>query len=626
MQVRGFSKKGRQFYNISTFMTEPIHSMFVHGTSLHLAGDHLYTHYVDSKEQPVYISQATIQDMCPVRVRGLGDSVAPVAVLSCGDRALRAVVGNEIGCVVSLEASPTALCPLSTVSGGVVYGTADGQVGAVALERESHTVLWTLDDDGGGTLGAVTTIAEGHVGVGTDPRVLSLVVGHECGTVRVIHVHGNDPEVRARVSMGSAVTSVAVGNFSTESFPDVIVATYSGSIVGLTAVASHSEHVASTAAAYARRVDALNAEIIALEKQLGTVQSASIHDGAGPAVVTGSTTEVNVRDSFALVESDVAYLLTIELPVSIELVVFWCDVQSSIQVGRGTDAVAVFNSPESGEPLIASHRCAQGTTRLEILVHSIEGEHGSLEVSVFPNNHPKLCWRRHYPLCALSLHQRVSDGVDETLPLSTLVLRGGFSTADFLGWLGKCFADVAPRMSGDRAVLVYRSMFVETQVEVAYENGSASLRSDCLSTLAILRDTISREATLSNTPIRMSSTPDFTSVEHCLRLFVPRFIHHRRIAQQHFVLEQLRELISHEGNDDFVTPAQRVLLENAEGIALEHAARPHHLHRLHDMVVRLYADKCNFQRRNPTGQAHLAAALNEDAFVDASELIALFEA
>jgi Bardet-Biedl syndrome 7 protein len=598
LQVRGFSKKGRNFYNISTFMTERIASMFVHGNELHLSGEHLYCHYVDNKEQPYYVSQDHLHDICPVVVPGLSTGQDPVAMLACGDRALRVVVGKATVCEVPLDVCPTSLCPLGGVEGGMLFGTSCGRVGAVTVTAQSHTVLWLGENPIG--LGPVTAIAEGAL-LTAEGAAADVVVGHECGTVEVLSVGADGPEVRAVVRLGSAVTGVAVGNFSSDSSPDVVVATYSGAVVGFSAVAAHAEEVGASVELYAERLAATAAEVASLEDRLKTARAAAATANPSGSDGGGGGTPlpvVDVRDSFALVESDAAHLLTLELAMSIEMVVLHCDIDASIAVAPGTAAAATY-SAVPGEGLVGCYACEPGTTRLQIVVRATEGQYGTLEANVIPHHRPKVCCRRRYQICALSLHERVSDPIDETLPLSTVELEGRFSASEFHVWLGRCLSDLAPQVSAARTVLVYTSTMIGTHVEVVYEDNMASLRSDCLSTLAILRDTISKEATLNSVHIKMTSHPTMASVPHCLQLLAPKFEYHLHVVQQYHVLESLKELVAHEGNGDFLMAEQRRLLENAAVIEREHADRPHHLRRLHGMVIRIYTDMCAFQRRNP---------------------------
>lgn len=56
-QVRGWSKKGRDFYAITTLMSEPILSFFMgekHTAALFVAGQSICSHYVENRERPYY--------------------------------------------------------------------------------------------------------------------------------------------------------------------------------------------------------------------------------------------------------------------------------------------------------------------------------------------------------------------------------------------------------------------------------------------------------------------------------------------------------------------------------------------------------------------------------------------
>ena len=61
---------------------------------------------------------------------------------------------------------------------------------------------------------------------------------------------------------------------------------------------------------------------------------------------------------------------------------------------------------QEGNYLLATYRCQANTTRLELKIRSIEGQHGTLQVYITPRLQPKTCQLRSYPIKPLSLHQR----------------------------------------------------------------------------------------------------------------------------------------------------------------------------------------------------------------------------
>jgi len=62
-EVRGFSKKGKQFLSFDTNLTEPIQSMCVEGSNLMVCGSYIYNHYVDCKDTNYYLSSDKINDL-----------------------------------------------------------------------------------------------------------------------------------------------------------------------------------------------------------------------------------------------------------------------------------------------------------------------------------------------------------------------------------------------------------------------------------------------------------------------------------------------------------------------------------------------------------------------------------
>jgi len=61
---------------------------------------------------------------------------------------------------------------------------------------------------------------------------------------------------------------------------------------------------------------------------------------------------------------------------------------------------------QSGNYLLATYRCQMNTTRLELKLRTIEGQHGTLRTYITPLVQPKCCQVRQYKIKPLSLHMR----------------------------------------------------------------------------------------------------------------------------------------------------------------------------------------------------------------------------
>ena len=56
MQIRGLTKKGKEFYRFATHLTESIRALHVHDAAMWVAGETVLYQFQDSKEVQCYVS------------------------------------------------------------------------------------------------------------------------------------------------------------------------------------------------------------------------------------------------------------------------------------------------------------------------------------------------------------------------------------------------------------------------------------------------------------------------------------------------------------------------------------------------------------------------------------------
>jgi Bardet-Biedl syndrome 7 protein len=90
--------------------------------------------------------------------------------------------------------------------------------------------------------------------------------------------------------------------------------------------------------------------------------------------------------------------------------------------------------------------------------------------------------------------------------MNTLLLKGNFSQGEMHSWIGYCLPEVPERINatGDENVLIFKNVFVETFVVCKYSKGEAEFRSDNISTISIIKDFITKEATTKHIKIELS--------------------------------------------------------------------------------------------------------------------------
>ncbi|KAG7264305.1 hypothetical protein CRUP_020991 [Coryphaenoides rupestris] len=521
-EVRGFTKKGKQFLSFEANLTERINAMRVCGADLFVCASYIYNHYCDCKDQNYFLSGDKINDLTCVTSPHLA---RPTPVLACQDRLLR----------------------------DVLYGT--------------------TDDDGG----------------------VEVYGFDSCG----------EPTLRFQHVLSESVTSIQGGCVGKESYDEVITATYTGWVTGLTTEPQKAEAGPGDELRMSKetqtKVAALRAELEQLQGRVlqgrERYQQTSQSGGAVSAAPTFS-----VNDKFTLSPDDASYSLTLEVQTAIDNLLLQSDVPIDLLDVEKNSAVVSFSECDSEQPngnfLLATYRCQANTTRLELKVRSIEGQYGTLRAYVTPRLQPRTCLLRQYPIKPLSLHQR-THSLQQERPMNRLSLVGQFSLAEIHSWVAFCLPEVPKKTpAGDTVTLHFLNTFLGTQLEASYCKGEAHFRSDNISTISILSDVLSKEATQRKINLNVSYDVNEESVSHTLTMIHPKLEYQLLLAKKVQLVDALKELQVHEGNADFLIPEYRSILDESQHLLDEYKKQPAHLERLYGMITDLYIDKFKFKGQN----------------------------
>lgn len=89
--------------------------------------------------------------------------------------------------------------------------------------------------------------------------------------------------------------------------------------------------------------------------------------------------------------------------------------------------------------------------------------------------------------------------------MSSLSLKGNFSQGEMHSWISNCLPEVPERIdSSDVNVLIFKNVFVQTFLVCKYSKGEAEFRSDNVSTISIMKDFITKEATAKHIKIELT--------------------------------------------------------------------------------------------------------------------------
>uniref|UniRef100_A0A8C2IZS0 Bardet-Biedl syndrome 7 n=1 Tax=Cyprinus carpio TaxID=7962 RepID=A0A8C2IZS0_CYPCA len=588
-EVRGYTKKGKQFLTFEANLTESINAMHVLGADLFVCASYIYNHYCDCKDQDYFLSGDKINDVLCLPVETVGRIVP---ILACQDRVLRVLqVGGE----------------------EVLYGTADGKLGLVQITKSGPITSWELDNEKkkGGVLCVDTFDIVGD-------GVKDILVGRDDGTVEVYGLDSsNEPTLRFENVLSESVTSIQGGCVGKEMYDEVLATTYTGWVSGLTTepqqmVAGPGDEIKMSRETQGK-VAALRAELEQL--QVKVLQGREKYQQSSQSSTAVSAVPVfSINDKFTLCQDDASYSLTLEVQTAIDNLLLQSDVPIDLLDVEKNSAVVSFSecdSESNGNFLLATYRCQANTTRLELKVRSIEGQYGTLQAYVTPRLQPKTCQVRQYQIKPLSLHQR-THAIDQERPMNTLRLTGQFSFAEIHSWVVFCLPEVPEKTpAGDSITFYFQNTFLGTQLEATYCKGEANFKSDNISTISILKDVLSKEATKRKINLNTSYEVNEDSVSHTLRMIHPKLEYQLILAKKVQLIDALKELQVHEGNADFLIPEYRSILDESAQLLEEYKKQPAHLERLYGMITDLFIDKFKFKGQNvKTKVSQLLAILN----------------
>lgn len=109
--------------------------------------------------------------------------------------------------------------------------------------------------------------------------------------------------------------------------------------------------------------------------------------------------------------------------------------------------------------------------------------------------------------------------------MNTLTLKGNFSQGEMHSWISNCLPEVPERVdSTEENVLIFKNLFVETYLICRYAKGEAEFKSDNISTISVIKDYMTKEATTRHIKIelQMSELNYFTNFNGYLKFEIKK--------------------------------------------------------------------------------------------------------
>jgi len=620
--IRGHTKKGKEFFKFNTNLTETIHSLYVEDDKIWAGCEFIYNQFIDCKDNYFYMSPDRINDLTVQRVSKEG---ALDAVLACQDRFVRVVSGSDLFYEAAVEGAPITVhkyitrrrardasqqnpqqpaVDVSQPFKEIIYGTDSGSLGLLMMDNNSVRRGWMVSNTR--KLGGIQCIASYDL---TKDGVLDIMIGRDDGTVEV---HGFDVSAEPRMifqkSINESITSLEVGVIANPQYDELVLTSYSGKVLAYTAEPAVNQALEierpglnSARAANERAKEASDRKIRTLRADLDRLREkvsfARERYSRLSTEMIAVTSQFKINDKLILNPDDASYSLTIEIQTPIDVVCLQADSPVDL-LDADSNVAIVCRSPDdadNGSKLLATFRCQDSVSRLEMKLRTIEGQFGTLQVYVIPRVTPKTCQVQSYSIKPLSLHQRVSQLEEEKRPFNELRLTGTFSVAEIHSWVTLVLPDIPARFTGEDIVMFYRNTFLGTVLICQYRKGEGIFRSDNVSTISILKEVLTKEATSRKISLKINFTINEDSIGHVLRLLHPRLDYQRSLASKMKLIEPLKELKMQEEDIGFLAPEFQDILTNTEIIEADFKNQPRRLEFLHQIICDLYVDRFKFK-------------------------------
>ncbi|XP_046598627.1 Bardet-Biedl syndrome 7 protein homolog isoform X3 [Neodiprion lecontei] len=532
--VKGYTRRGKVFLEFDTNLLEPISAMCVLGPDLSACAKDLYHRYHDCRDADAYLVGERVIDVLLLP----GEGSAVVAVLACGDCAVRVLHGGRTPTLLRLTTIPTILMPYREADveskDRILVGTTDGRVGLLTLQRDKTLrVTWLLSNNGA----EITSLDTYELQDGVD-----ILVGRQNGVIEVFAFPEEDdttPVLRFRHNCGESVSTVVGGIVGAVGYPEVLATTYSGRIFGLTTKPPGLLEVDQDIGLMTK----LKIEIDQLEQKKNQ-QKESFDvgtDALAPSIL-------NVNHRMLINKENASYTLSIELETSIDNILLQSDTPVDLLDVESNSAVASLSACDhkSGNYVLATYRCQINTNRLDLRLRTIEGQPGCLQIYV---------------------------------------------TSQIHAWLSLALPDVPerPHLEDGEGTLIFTSTFVGTMLKCNYKKGNAIFLSENISSIIILRDILTGEATKRKIRLDVFCNIANGSISRVLDLVLPRIEAARAIKEKVKILDALQEWELNT-NPEQLCPKYQELLENESNLRAELVKDPDMLQRLYGTITDLYVD------------------------------------
>lgn len=641
--VHGVNKLGKEFYNMTSTITETTHYMDVRVPQLWLSGEYLCLSYIEDSQTNYYSSREKINCLTSQTILNKGEYSA---VIGCQDRMVRILDKNDSGADILVEGAVTAVAPYSLSNRNeILYATENGTLGSLGIHEGSSYFGWKTSDSS-----FVTTIDTYDY---TQDGTLDILVGRDNGAVNILSQTSNGLQKIFDRNLNESITSVRVGSIVNQTSQDIVLSTFSGK-VSVFSSEDPEEQVPSVKQSKKfnikdsvkkrfskpkepvaapntnlntkeKRIDSLQKDIKKLEEKLSSMKSKYSKISEEMIAVH---CKYSAKSKFILDSSMASYRMTVELDIPIDLVSLCCNTPIDI-LNSDTKGVVIASTkeknPKDGMTVKSTIRCTQDSNRVEILIRTVEGQFGQVEVYIIPKLTPKTSQMISFPIKPLSLHERLHK-TDLPPNLNILTVEGQFSLEEIHGWIGLCLEGIPDRVIDDEVEYFFQSTFQNTILSIKLKRGEAIFSSNNVTTLSILDEMISKLATDRKSRVQTNFKVNESTFEDVLRLLYPKLEYQFQLSEKVKRVESLKEIQMQEEDISFLTEEYKQILENEKKLRSELQNQTQRLDFLSAILFRLLEDKFKYKRQNSQKYVNQLQDLLSGKSFTLEQLLAIFRA
>lgn len=580
--VVGINRKGKQFFQYSSNLTEEIKSLTVKDLSFFTAGEYVCNKIENNKDVQQYVSREKINDMIISRISFAGSAdVCPILV--CQDRTMKVLKDAQVYYEASLDAIPTTIAEVESVisaAGGIdlgigrrelIYGTEKGSMGQLFLDSDAIRRGWTLSFDS--SLGGINCLAAKYDFTGDG--VPDIIIGKDNGGVEIFN-SGNEsgqPQKIYAGNVGESVSSVHLGLVTNDESQDVAVHTFSGHLLCLSHKAVQKRKVAGVDEELmsieedAQRAETIRQEIIQLKQKL-EVQKEKVHKNQASAVQSSNAIKMNVRH--IINHEDSTNIIRVEIAIPVMKIALKSDLPLDFIMNddaeNGPSRISTTKSISERYACLAVLIFDKPVKQVDIAFKAHEGKNGHVQLFIVPKEDFHYCQSHSINLKPLCLHQAIGRNEAEKYlvrPLNKLSITGHFSMQEIHNWICYCLPDIPTRAPSTQVeTLYFMSTLLDTFVLITYQDGEGHFSSDSISTLAVLRDMITQRAALQKQRLNISFHANEDTVPHFCQLIYPKLRGVASMFRQSSLMDALQEISLQEGNLDCFTDSQKQMIDS----------------------------------------------------------------